>query len=256
MPNSVHMMHDADARAGLARREVLADDDRVRRHDAALEQAEERRDRRRATTSPSNGRKSSSATPCSAEPRSSVRSPPMRSQIQPEASRLDDAEAEHQREHLRAARGAVAEVAAVGDDVHLRHRHRDAARDAGDAQQRLQRVPARGRSGAAASTALRRRRRGGAQRSAAARRMKQRERQHRDDAERCPCRCRSARQPTLSMKCCTIGGQTAPREIVAAGADRHRDAAAARRTRARCRRSAARTSPSSRAGRSAGRARG
>ena len=44
-------------------------------------------------------------------------------------------------------------------------------------------------------------------------------------------------------------------EVVAAGADRHRDAAPARRTRARCRRPAARRSPSCRAGRSAGRAR-
>ena len=52
----------------------------------------------------------------------------------------DDAAGEHQREHLRAARGAVAEVAAVGDDVHLRHRHRHAAGDAGDAEQRLRRV--------------------------------------------------------------------------------------------------------------------
>ena len=29
----------------------------------------------------------------------------------------DDAEAEHERQHLRAARHAVAEIAAIGDDV-------------------------------------------------------------------------------------------------------------------------------------------
>ena len=39
-------------------------------------------------TSPSKGRNSSSATPCSTEPSSSVRRPPMRSQIAPETSRL------------------------------------------------------------------------------------------------------------------------------------------------------------------------
>jgi hypothetical protein len=39
----------------------------------------------------------------------------------------DDASAEHQRQHLGAARRAEAEVSAVGDDVHLRHRHRHAA---------------------------------------------------------------------------------------------------------------------------------
>ena len=40
----------------------------------------------------------------------------------------------------RAARHAVAEVGAVGDDMDLRHRHGDAARQAGHDQQRLQRV--------------------------------------------------------------------------------------------------------------------
>src|SRR5207253_10317972 len=38
----------------------------------------------------------------------------------------DQPEAEHQRQHLGAARRAVTEIGAVGDDVHLRHRHRDA----------------------------------------------------------------------------------------------------------------------------------
>jgi hypothetical protein len=38
--------------------------------------------------SESNGRKSRSAVPCSTEPSSRVRSPPMRSQITPEISRL------------------------------------------------------------------------------------------------------------------------------------------------------------------------
>ena len=64
----------------------------------------------------------------------------MRSATKPERDAADDAEAEHQRQHFGAARHAVAEVAAIGDDMHLRHRHRHAAGDAGDAQQHLQRA--------------------------------------------------------------------------------------------------------------------
>ena len=33
----------------------------------------------------------------------------------------------HQRQHLGAARDAIAEIAAIGDEMDLRHRHRDAA---------------------------------------------------------------------------------------------------------------------------------
>jgi hypothetical protein len=39
-------------------------------------------------TRPSKGRNSSSAAPCSAEPSSSVRMPPIRSQMTPDTSRL------------------------------------------------------------------------------------------------------------------------------------------------------------------------
>ena len=39
-------------------------------------------------TSPSNGRNSISPTPCNADPSSSVRTPPMRSQITPDTRRL------------------------------------------------------------------------------------------------------------------------------------------------------------------------
>jgi len=39
-------------------------------------------------SNPSNGMNSSSATPCRKLPSSSVRTPPMRSQIRPETSRL------------------------------------------------------------------------------------------------------------------------------------------------------------------------
>ena len=47
------------------------------------------------------------------------------------------------------------------------------------------------------------------------------------DAERRPGRCRSGASRRVSTKCCTIGGQIAPADVVAAGADRHRDAAPA-----------------------------
>jgi hypothetical protein len=50
----------------------------------------------------------------------------------------DDPEAQHKRQHLCASGRAVAQIAAVGDDMDLRHRHRDAASKAGDGQQSLQ----------------------------------------------------------------------------------------------------------------------
>ena len=54
------------------------------------------------------------------------------------ADARDDAERQHQREHFGPARDAIAEIAAIGDDMHLRHRHRDAAGKARDDQQRHQ----------------------------------------------------------------------------------------------------------------------
>ena len=61
------------------------------------------------------------------------------------------------RESISAPRAdAVAEIAAIGDDMHLRHRHRDAAGEAGDAEQRLQRVAARGRAARGVRAARRR----------------------------------------------------------------------------------------------------
>ena len=47
-----------------------------------------------------------------------------------ERDAADHAGAEHQRQHLRAARHAVTEIGAIGDDMDLRHRHGDAAGDA------------------------------------------------------------------------------------------------------------------------------
>ncbi|SHJ87882.1 hypothetical protein SAMN02745194_03626 [Roseomonas rosea] len=58
----------------------------------------------------------------------------------PRDEAADDPEAEHEGQHLRPPRRPVAEVGAVGDDMHLRHRHRHAAGQAGQHQQRLQRA--------------------------------------------------------------------------------------------------------------------
>ena len=57
----------------------------------------------------------------------------MRSAMKPEATRLTTPQAS-----FSAARHAVTEIAAIGDDVNLRHRHRHAAADPCNHQQRLQ----------------------------------------------------------------------------------------------------------------------
>ena len=148
----------------------------------------------------------------------------MRSEIQPETSRLTMPAGQHQRQHLRAARGAEAEVAAVGDDVHLRHRHRHAAGDAGDAQQRLGRVHRRpnGRSVGVrgAGAAPRPRPAPAAGRAATARAAASSRRR------RCPCRCRSGASRRVDE---VLHDRRPDRagEVVAAHADGQRDAAAA-----------------------------
>ena len=122
----------------------------------------------------------------------------------PESDARDQPKAEHQRQHLGAARDAVTEVGAVGDDMHLRHRHRDTAGDAGDREQRLQGV------GLQAERAARRRPRAGV-------RVLDRRGppQHQASGiivtmQKMPTPICVARQPSLAMKCCTIGGQMAP----------------------------------------------
>ena len=130
--------HGADAHAGLLGREELPDDDGVGRHDSALEQTEQRRhdvqrgesvegqeeDERQRLQARSHQQREPPADPIADEARGQA---------------AHDAEAQHQRQHLRAPRRAVPEIAAVRDDVDLRHRHRDAAAHAGDDQHGLQR---------------------------------------------------------------------------------------------------------------------
>ena len=52
----------------------------------------------------------------------------------------DDTKTQHQREHLGAARGIESEVRAIGNDMHLRHRHRHTAANPRDKQQALRRA--------------------------------------------------------------------------------------------------------------------
>ncbi len=171
--------------------------------------------------------------PCSTEPSSSVRRPPMWSEIQPETSRLTMPKASISDSISRAARRAEAEIAAVGDDVHLRHRHRDAAGHPGDAQQALQR---RGRE---SERALRDRRgdrlpaapartgaAGGSVRGRTAA-QHQRERQHRQQAEHADADVGLAPARAVDEVLQDRRPHGA-RQVVAAHADRHGDAAPAR----------------------------
>jgi hypothetical protein len=73
-----------------------------------------------------------------------------------EGEPADNAHSEHQRQHLPAARGAVAKIGAVGNDVHLRHRHRNAASHARQHQQQLQPVAATRERAAAGRAHMRR----------------------------------------------------------------------------------------------------
>ena len=126
--------HDPRAHADFAQRKILAHDDGVRRHDAALEQAEEGRDHvERHETVEGQEEKQRDALQERAEEQGAQAADAVADPAGGEPA--DDASAEHDREHLGAARRAVAEVAAVGDDVDLRHRHRHAAGDAGDREQ-------------------------------------------------------------------------------------------------------------------------
>ena len=129
---------DTEARAGFARREIFAHDDGVARHDATLEQAEQRRDhvKRNEPVEPEIEEQSGALQHRTEQQRAHAADA-----VGDEArgNPADDAEAEHHREHLGATRDAVTEIAAIGDDMDLRHRHRYATGHAGDAQQHLQR---------------------------------------------------------------------------------------------------------------------
>ena len=123
------------------------------------------------------------------------------------ADAADDAEAQHQRQHFGAARHAVAEVAAIGDDVHLRHRHRHAAGDAGQRQHRGQRVGATAAGRRAAPRALTWLRRAAAPISSAQQRPAAASSRRRVNT---PIAIWVVRQPIDCMPRLTSGGQIVP----------------------------------------------
>src|SRR5690348_12502771 len=99
---------DGDARARFARREVFADDERIRGHESALEEAEERRDdvERREAVERHEERERDALQDGAKEQRAQAADAigdPARGEA------ADDAEAEHEREHLGAALRAVTE---------------------------------------------------------------------------------------------------------------------------------------------------
>ena len=69
---------------------------------------------------------------------SSVAVPPIASATKPEPMREMMPSSHHQGQHLGAARDAIAKIAAIGDQMDLRHRHRDAAGKAGGDQENQQ----------------------------------------------------------------------------------------------------------------------
>ena len=217
--------HRADARAGLGRREVFADDDRVGRHDAALEQAEQRRDHvQRDEAVERQEQQQRDALQAGAEQQRAQSADAVRDDAERKAA--DDAAGKHQRQHLRAARRAIARdrrsrrPGAPAASTSRRSR-RGRRRSAGSAAR-----PEKSRDRCAAPlVACRGRRR----RLRGRRPPPQDERRAAAWSRRRRSRCRNtcARQPSAATKCWTTGDQSAPGDIVAAGEDAHRDAAPA-----------------------------
>ena len=116
---------------------ILAHDDRVTWHDAALEQPEQPRDhiqRREGVEGHEQrqrGELQRGADQQGRQPADAVGD-------SAGSDTTDDPEPEHGRQHLRPACRALAEVRAVGDDVRLRHRDRNAATKARGHEQRKQ----------------------------------------------------------------------------------------------------------------------
>lgn len=127
-----HGTHQLAAALG---RKVLTHDDRVGRHDAALEQAEQHRDDvERHQAIEGQEQQQRDALQRGSQQQGAHATDAVAHQPKPESA--DDAASQHQRQHARALGGAVSEVRAVGNDVHLRHRHGHAACQAGHAHQR------------------------------------------------------------------------------------------------------------------------
>src|SRR5262249_57754891 len=104
------------------------------RNDSSLEKTEKRRDDVKRHEAVEEGvEKESSALKDGPEQEGADAANAVGDEARADATH--DAEAQHQRQHLGAARDAITEIAAIGDDVHLRHRHRHATGNSGDAQE-------------------------------------------------------------------------------------------------------------------------
>ena len=127
MPSSVAISTRPQARAGFARRKIFAHDDGVARHDAALEQAEQRRDHIERDEAVEREVEQQRQRPAAPSRAAACAAPPMRSAMKPEPRRLTMPKPSISDSISAPRADAVAEIAAIGDDVHLRHRHRHAA---------------------------------------------------------------------------------------------------------------------------------
>ena len=129
----------------------------------------------------------------------------MRSAMKPEPTRLTMPKPSISDSICGTARHAVAQVAAIGDDVHLWHRHGDAAASPATRQQRLQ------YGGAQTQRAEARRRRLVLRpaRHRCRRAQQQSQRHHRDDAEHADAEMRGT-PADAAIERSTTGGQSVP----------------------------------------------
>ena len=131
--------HQADADTCFARRQVLADDHGIHRHDAALEEPEQPGDhieRRLAVEKQIEQQRKGLHGRADDQHRRGA--DPVGECTGSEAA--DHAKAEHQGDDLRTDGDAITKVAAIGDDMDLRHRNRHAAGKACNDKDGLQHV--------------------------------------------------------------------------------------------------------------------
>ncbi len=129
--------HEADAGSGFAGREMIAHDQGIARHDAALGQAEEGGDDvERGESIEGNVKQQSQALQERADDEGSYATDAVGDETKHEAAH--HAEAQHEGKHFSAAGGTVTQVAAIGDDMDLGHGHGHATGKASEDEQALQ----------------------------------------------------------------------------------------------------------------------
>ena len=125
--------HGAHPHANLFGRKILAHHQRIRRDDAALEQAEHGRDDvQRHQAVKGQKQQQRRALQRRAQHQRADAANAVRQRAGDQAA--DDAAGQHDGQHLRTLRRAKTQVGAIGHDMHLRHGHGHAAGQAGHAQ--------------------------------------------------------------------------------------------------------------------------